>query len=237
METTISTKNTMSSREIAALTGKRHDHVLRDCDKLNDNYEKLTLPKIGVGNYHDTTGRTLRCYNLSRMQTFDLMTGYNIELRIKVNRRWEELETKVNQIDFSNPNTVLQLAQNWAEEQKKREIAEKQVELQAKELRSAAPKVEYYEDVMQSESAIATNVIAKELGMSAISLNKKLHQMGIIYKSGGSWVLYHKYQDKGYHKTKTHHYTDSHGQPQTNIQMYWTEKGRKFVLSKIKVNA
>ena len=39
----------MSSREIAEITGKRHDHVLRDCDKLNENYEKLGLPKIGEG--------------------------------------------------------------------------------------------------------------------------------------------------------------------------------------------
>lgn len=37
----------ISSREIAELTGKRHDHVLRDCDVLNENYENLQLPKIG----------------------------------------------------------------------------------------------------------------------------------------------------------------------------------------------
>jgi phage regulator Rha-like protein len=40
-------EQTMSSIEIAELTGKRHDHVLRDCDVLNDNYDSLHLPKIG----------------------------------------------------------------------------------------------------------------------------------------------------------------------------------------------
>ena len=40
-------QQTMSSREIAELTGKRHDHVLRDCDVLNENYKKMALPRVG----------------------------------------------------------------------------------------------------------------------------------------------------------------------------------------------
>ena len=36
----------MSSKEIAELTGKRHDNVKRDIDKLNKSYEKLHLLKI-----------------------------------------------------------------------------------------------------------------------------------------------------------------------------------------------
>jgi len=85
---------TMSSQEIASLTGKRHDHVLRDCDELNESYESLGLPKIGESTYKADNGHTYREYRLTRMQCFDLMTGYSRELRIKVNRRWEELEKK-----------------------------------------------------------------------------------------------------------------------------------------------
>ena len=101
----------MSSREIAEITGKRHDHVLRDCDKLNENYEKLGFPKIGEG-YFTTpnTGETkYREFLLNKIQSMDLMTGYNIELRIKVNRRWEELERKQNGIP-QNFSEALKLA-------------------------------------------------------------------------------------------------------------------------------
>ena len=42
-------EQTMSSREIAELTGKEHRNVLRDCDKLNDEYVKLGLLKIEQG--------------------------------------------------------------------------------------------------------------------------------------------------------------------------------------------
>jgi len=89
-------KATMSSREIAELTGKGHRHVLRDIDKLNEYYEKLTMPKCEQGFYtHERTGNQQhKEYFLTKIQTLDLMTGYSIELRIKVNRRWEELETK-----------------------------------------------------------------------------------------------------------------------------------------------
>ena len=82
---------------------------------------------------------------------------------------------------------------------------------------------------MQSEALIATNVIAKELGMSAVTLNAKLNKLGILYKSGDTWVLYHKYQNNGYTGTKTASYTDSRGNAQSHVHTYWTEKGRKFI--------
>ncbi|SEQ07079.1 Rha family transcriptional regulator [Epilithonimonas lactis] len=71
----------MSSREIAQLTGKEHQHVLRDCDKLNENYIKLDLSTIGQTSYKDSANRDQRKFLLTKMQTMDLMTGYNIELR------------------------------------------------------------------------------------------------------------------------------------------------------------
>lgn len=139
-------------------------------------------------------------------------------------------------VDFSNPKAVLQLAQNWADEQERRIEAEKQIELKNEQLllqentiHQQAPKVEYTDKVLQSESLINTNVIAKELGMSAVSLNKILHEKGIQYKSGGVWVLYEKYQNKGYTKTKTHTYTDVQGNQQTAIHTYFTESGRQFI--------
>lgn len=83
----------MSSREIAELTGKRHDNVVRDIDKLNKSYENGGLLKVEEGYYTlpNTGNQQHREYRLTKIQTLDLMTGYNIDLRIKVNRRWEEL--------------------------------------------------------------------------------------------------------------------------------------------------
>lgn len=91
-------EQTMSSFEIAKLTGKQHKHVMRDIRELNKGYEKLYLPKIGqilkITDLGFGRQRNDPYFELTKMQTFDLLTGYNTELRIKVNRRWAELEAQ-----------------------------------------------------------------------------------------------------------------------------------------------
>lgn len=181
---------TMSSREISELTGKRHDHVLRDCDNLNLSYEKLGLPKIGDGYYtHPNTGsQQHREFLLTRMQTFDLMTGYSAELRIRVNRRWEELE-KQNVLDFTNPNTVLMLAQNWAKaEQEKKQLQEAN-EIQAKELKAAEPKVIFADSVVASNDSVLIGELARILKQNGIEIGQNrlfewMRQKGYLCSKG-----------------------------------------------------
>jgi len=120
-----STPVTMSSREIASLTGKEHRNILRDCDELNESYEKLNLLKIEQINYKDSRNREQREYHLTRMQCFDLMTGYSRELRIKVNRRWEELEKKERTQLPTSFADALQLA---ADQQRKIEQQQKRLD-------------------------------------------------------------------------------------------------------------
>ncbi|MDR1339795.1 MAG: phage antirepressor KilAC domain-containing protein [Prevotellaceae bacterium] len=83
--------------------------------------------------------------------------------------------------------------------------------------------------VLQSTDTRTMTQIAKELGMSAIALEKKLHDAGVIFKQSGQWLLYAKYQDMGYTKPRTHQYTHNDGTTGTNTITVWTEKGRKFV--------
>ena len=91
-------EQTMSSFEIAKLTGKQHSHIMRDIRTLNKAYENLHQSKIGLKHRISDLGegrqRNDPYFELTKMQTFDLLTGYNTELRIKVNRRWAELEAQ-----------------------------------------------------------------------------------------------------------------------------------------------
>ncbi|MDF7631466.1 Rha family transcriptional regulator [Erwiniaceae bacterium L1_55_4] len=81
----------MSSREIAALTGKQHKHVLDDCRKL---FEALNLQSADFSaDYQDDKGRTYQEYWLDQDLTLTLMTGYSIPLRHKVAKRWRQLES------------------------------------------------------------------------------------------------------------------------------------------------
>lgn len=158
---------TMSSREISELTGKRHDHVLRDCDALNENYEKMGFPKIGEGYYtHPNTGNQQhREYRLTKMQTFDLMTGYSAELRIKVNRRWAELEAK-EQAHQQIPQSFSEALRLAAEQAEK-------IEAQQKQLQAQAPKVLFAETVIGSQSSCLIGELAKLITQKGYEIGEK----------------------------------------------------------------
>lgn len=90
---------TMSSREIAELCGKQHFHVCRDIEVLNRAFSKLGLSPIPKSKY-EQGGRSYTEYKLTREQTLDLVTGYNAAIRIRVNRRWLDLEQATANIAY-----------------------------------------------------------------------------------------------------------------------------------------
>jgi anti-repressor protein len=96
-------------------------------------------------------------------------------------------------------------------------------------IKESAPKIEYYDKVLQSKGLIPINIIANELGMTAQKLNKLLKEQKIQYKVKETWVLHAEYRDKGYTKHETFPYTDEDGNNYTSQHMYWYEKGREFI--------
>ena len=156
---------TMSSREIAELTGKNHQHVLRDCDLLNENYERMSLSKIGQSQYKADNGQTYREYRLTKMQTFDLRTGYSAELRIKVNRRWAELEAK-EQAHQQIPQSFSEALRLAAEQAEK-------IEAQQKQLQAQAPKVLFADTVIGSQSSCLIGELAKLITQKGYEIGEK----------------------------------------------------------------
>nr|DAV13801.1 MAG TPA: antirepressor protein [Caudoviricetes sp.] len=142
-----------------------------------------------------------------------------------------ECEKQLRSGKFALPTTYKEALQSLLIEVEAKERLQAQNELQSKELEKQAPKVAYYDEVLTSQSTYNANQIAKELGMSAVTLNKKLHELKVQYKQGGQWLLYHPHQNKGYTKTVTYTYTDSKGETCTNSSTVWTEKGRAFIHS------
>jgi phage regulator Rha-like protein len=94
---------TMSSREIANLTGKEHKHVLDDVRKM---LIELDIQSADfTADYKDPKGRTYQMFNLPKRETLILVSGYSIQLRAKIIDRWQELESKqgLQLPNFSNP--------------------------------------------------------------------------------------------------------------------------------------
>ncbi len=81
---------TMSSREIAELTGKEHRNVARDIRAMLGDLEEDALKFEHI--YLDSMNREQIEYLLDRELTETLLTGYSAILRRKVIHRWHELE-------------------------------------------------------------------------------------------------------------------------------------------------
>ena len=97
-------------------------------------------------------------------------------------------------------------------------------------LLEAAPKVSYYDVVLQSDSLLSITEIAKDYGLSAKKLNTLLHEAGVQFKQSGRWFLYARFAEQGYTQSKTHEYDEG----KTRTHMYWTQKGRLFVYDLLK---
>lgn len=83
-------RTTMSSREIANVTGKRHANVKRDIAAM---LKELKLDVLSFEHiYLDGQNREQVEYMLDREHTDCLLTGYSAPMRMKVIRRWRELE-------------------------------------------------------------------------------------------------------------------------------------------------
>ncbi|CAM4463644.1 Rha family transcriptional regulator [Vibrio agarivorans] len=117
LTTTVLNNNlTMSSVEIAELTGKIHKNVLVDIRKMFDELE-IDSAEFSA-QYKDGSGKSNVMFNLDRDLTDCLLTGYSAILRMKVIKRWKELE---RQQQFQLPQTKAEALRALADSEEEKE--------------------------------------------------------------------------------------------------------------------
>lgn len=84
--------HTMTSLQIAEITGKRHANVIRDIHNLLD--QGVNQLNFELVEYTDAKGEQRPCFNLTKKGCLILASGYDAKLREKIINRWEELETE-----------------------------------------------------------------------------------------------------------------------------------------------
>ena len=225
-----SSVQTMSSREIAELTGKEHFNVKRDISamilqlnytdrKLKDcpsfNPSELKGHNVILGTF-DHCGNKYDEFSLDYEYTLLLVSGYSVKMRQRIIKRWQELEAK--QIQPALPTNYIEALESLIQSEKEKAAALEQLQI-------AAPKIEYHDKVLATDNGITTTEIASELGMSAISLNRTLESMKVQRKVGGRWVLTVAYLNQGYDVEVTH--VDDGGK--SRHAMKWSEAGRKLI--------
>ena len=155
------------------------------------------------------------------------------------------IATQVNETPEMIMARALKVAEHTIEEHEKRMKAlaeeneaqkrinkqlEADTQMKAEEIKKLTPDADYARQTLTAVNTWNTNIIAKEMGMSAVTLNQHLQRLGIQYKQHKVWVLSAKYQGKGYTKTQTYNYFNSAGEVCTRMQQEWTEVGRRWLL-------
>ena len=133
-----------------------------------------------------------------------------------------------------NPDTLIKLATELKAEREARKHAELEAASAKQVIGELKPKADYTDLILSSNNTVPITVIAKDYGMSAKVFNEILHELHVIYKLREQWLLYAKYQNKGYTHSKTFHLTFSSGRTTCKMQTEWTQKGRLFLYKLLK---
>lgn len=133
-----------------------------------------------------------------------------------------------------NPDTIIQLATNWKEEQEKRKSLEIETAQQKQIIGELKPKADYTDYILKNKSLMAVTQIAKDYGMSGQAMNELLHKLGVQYKMSDQWLLYAKYHDKGYTHSEPIPIEHKDGTTAIKMQTKWTQKGRLFIYNLLK---
>ena len=214
---------TMTSLEIAELTGKQHKNLMRDIRKMEIAWEKICGLKF------ELTSRTIvqpnggtrevPCYQLTKTECLYIATKFNDEARARLVLRWQELERAnalndngkmINdkQLCLPSPKKILELADN---------IIGEGLRL----LNEPA------------EDTLTATQVAKTFNMTTFDFNAILRDMGIQYRAGGRWNLSDDLQGRGYTAMRTHVSYSLKGEKKIRTYMTWTMTGLKFLNAKL----
>ena len=207
---------TMSSREIAELTGKRHDHVLRDVENMLQELGQ-TSPHFW-GELPDSYNRPQRVAFLSKDLSITLVAGYSVQMRHAIVCRWQELEAAQAKPPAQlSRMEILELAM---QAEQGRIEAEKKLAL-------AAPKVEFVDKYVQATGLFTFREVAKLLKANEARFREFLLAQKIMYRLGfgGDLTAYQNHADAGRFEVKTNTAKNGHSYKRT----MFTTKGVHWV--------
>lgn len=197
---------TMSSREIAELCEKRHDHVMADIRKMLEELD-MHAPEFS-GTYKTSQGNEYQCFNLPKDLTLTLIAGYSVKLRKKIIDRWQELESQ----------QAVKLPQSFSE------ALMLAAELQAEKERNA-PKVAFVNHYVEVGTSKSFREVAKILKMPEKALISRLIEDKCLYRQSGNLLPYQTTHSKELFTVKTGTSDYGHNYTQTRV----TAKGIEWI--------
>ena len=209
-------EQTMTSLEIAELTGKQHKTIMQAIRNMEPAWEKVQGLKFQLSSrtYDLPNGGTkeVPCYVLTKTECLYIATKFNDEARAKLVLRWQQLELaeqeRRQQLCLPSPKKILALAD---------EIIGEGLRL----LNEAA------------EDTLTATQVAKTFNMTTFDFNAMLRDMGIQYRAGGHWNISRDLDGRGYTALRTHVSYSLKGEKKIKTYMTWTMAGLRYLNSKL----
>ena len=228
----------LDSREVAEMVGKAHGHLCRDIAKyvtvISTNPELDSLKFFVERNYVDGKGETRKRYDITKQgceMVANKLTGEKgILFTAEYVKRFNEMESP----DSYMIEDPIQRAKAWIKEREQYNNALATVKSQRQLIGELKPKADYTDKILASKGTVPITAIAKDYGMSGRAMNKVLADLKVIYQMAGQWLLYSRYQAKGYTHSKSFAFNHADGRPDVKMTTEWSQKGRLFLYQKLK---
>jgi phage regulator Rha-like protein len=209
-------EQTMTSLEIAELTGKQHKNIMQAIRNMEPAWEKVQGLKFQLSSrtydLHNGGTKEVPCYVLTKTECLYIATKFNDEARAKLVLRWQQLELaeqeRRQQLCLPSPKKILALAD---------EIIGEGLRL----LNEAA------------EDTLTATQVAKTFNMTTFDFNAMLRDMGIQYRAGGHWNISRDLDGRGYTALRTHVSYSLKGEKKIKTYMTWTMAGLRYLNSKL----
>lgn len=217
----------MTSLEIAEITGKPHNDLMKAIRKMEPAWVKVNGGNFSLVEYQDKKGELRPCFSLTKNECIYIATKFNDEARAKLVLRWNQLEKWHDEFLRQRLELMTQKAKCLTAE--KMELANEKMELEHR-LAVEKPLADYCKDTLQSQSDFTVTAIAHQLQMTPVELNKFLCLRRIQYGRSGCYVPYADYARRGFTKTRTYNHRNYDGTISTTHRTTWTEEGIRFII-------
>ena len=199
----------MTSLEIAQVTGKPHNDVLKAIRKMEQAWNQVTQGNFSLSTYQDATGRTLPCYSLTKTECLYIATKFNDEARAKLVLRWEQLERE--RLMTQGIRKLL--------------VTDDDIMHEAERIVGRT----LIANNQHADGCVTATDIATAIGIATNELNAWLTDMGIQAWRRGQFRLTPDYEGRGLAQDRLFIYYSKDGKQKERTYLVWTMKGAEMI--------
>ncbi len=199
----------MTSLEIAQVTGKMHKHVMEAIRKMEPAWLKVNGSNFRLVDYKDSKGELRPCYSLSKTECLYIATKFNDEARAKLVIRWQQLEQE--RLMHQGVRHLLVTDQDVIHEA---------------EIIIGRTLVSFNQN---ADGCITASDIAKAIGMEVKDLNSFLIDRRVQRWSRGKYHLTPEYEGLGLAQDRLFIYYSKDGKQKERTYLVWTTKGAEMI--------